>query len=132
MTGRSQHALRDGSPVEQVERWLADALDALGTDSDAVAQTLSVHESIVGSPFDEDPICLYLQWHVDPAQTVVEIQDCDIDVVAYAVLNVDGVTWTHASFRLPTPVATYNCRADAGDFPHLQDPRDPPLTWSTP
>lgn len=128
----AEQVLRDGSPVDDVDRWLADALDALGTDSDSVAATLAVHESVVGSPFDEDPICLYLQWHVDPAQQVVQIQDCDIDAVTYAVLNGDGLTWTHASTRLPTPVAVYNCRADAGDFPHLQDPRDPPAVIGTP
>lgn len=109
----------DGPPVLQAEQWISDALDALGTHSDEVAATLAAHEAVAGSDFDQDPVCLYLQWHLDPAQLVVRIEDCDVHAVGYAVRNPDGDTWTYASAALPTPVMLFCCRADSGEFPHL-------------
>lgn len=111
--------LLDGPPVSQVEQWISDALDQLGTDSDQVAQRLAAHEAVAGTDFDEDPVCLYLQAQLDPAQLVVRIEDCDVQTLSFAVRNPDGETWTWSSTVLPAPVMLFCCRADSGDFPHL-------------
>ncbi|MET0702468.1 MAG: hypothetical protein ABWY93_22665 [Mycobacterium sp.] len=106
-----------------VEQAIGDALDALGIDSDRVAETLAGHEAVAGSDDDEDPVCLYLQSSLDPEQARVQIVECDIGWLTYALLNPDGETWSSALTAMPAAVTVFCCRLDAGEFPHLAPAR---------
>lgn len=108
----------DGPPVVQVEQRIAEALDALGVDSDLVADALA-GDARVRAAAGDDPVCVYLQGVLDPGGDRVLVVECDANSLSYAVLNPDGCTWTHAATALPWPVWVFCCRADAGEFPAL-------------
>jgi hypothetical protein len=110
----------DGPGTVEVEQWIDDALDRLGIDSDQVAAALMEHVAAghwAGT--DDDPVCLYLQWAIDPSCRRVLIDECDVMAVSYQVLNPDECTWSRGVAALPGPVWVFNVRADDGDFPAL-------------